>query len=341
MVRPRIRRRNLYATYLGRARRLAREWSRRHPGIEAVLLSGGVARGYADENSEIDLTLFLTPAAYRDWVLRGSSPIPEGDSLWDGIGIDVHFTTIRAADRERWEPLRVWDASRGKVLLDRRGGLRGLLRKKVRVPRDPRALSEDGIATDWYIWLAGNWIDRTDVVAGHHLLNLAFDRFLAGLFAAQGEIPPFDKWRFHLSRSLRRLPPRYEARVREWMAIRGFTSRDIRRRMRAASGLLRWWRDAFPDVAVAVVWRDALRALRRRPVPLSEFRRRFGPTLLVSVPFCLVARVERGKVRLDRETLARVLRGGDPRMHAYQLERLREAVAPRRPSRGGRARTTG
>ncbi len=341
MVRPRIRRRNLYAAYLEKARRLAQEWSRRYPSIEAVLLSGGVSRGYADEASELDLTLFLAPAAYRTWVLQGRSPIPEGDSIWDGTWIDTHLTTLAAARRARWDPLRVWDASQGKVLLDRRGRLRGLLREKVRVARDSRALSENWITTDWYVWLGGNWVDRTDAVAGHHLLNLAFDRFLIGLFSAQGEIPPFDKWRLHLSRSLARLPPRYEARVREWMVVRRFTAEDIARRMRAASALLQWWRRSFPDVAVDVVSRDALRTLRRGPVPLPEFRRRFGPAMLVSVPLRLVTRVERGTVRLDRPALDRVLRDGDPTVHDWQIERFREAVAARRPVRRRRASATG
>lgn len=327
VVHPMIRRRNLHSGYLSRARQLTQEWSRRFPAIEAVLLSGGVSRGYADEESELDLPLYLTPAGYRSWVLEGRSPIPEGDSLWEGTWIDVSLTTIAAEHRRAWEPVSVWDASFGKVLIDRRGRLRRLLREKVRFRGDPVAMSERYLHADWFVWLGGNWIDRTDAVTAHHVVTLAFEDFLSLLFEAQGEIPPYAKWRFHLSRSLRALPPRWESRAKDWMAVKSFTAADVQRRMRAARALLRWWRGSYPTLAAAK-WADALRALRR-PMDLREFRARFGESLLVTIPFCLVARVEGGRVHLDRAALARLLRQGSPKAHPYQVERLRDALGRR------------
>src|SRR3990172_7960509 len=100
MVRPTIRRKNLHRRYFGKARELARAWSRRYRGIEAIMLTGGVARGYADEHSEIDLTVFLSPATYRSWVRLFRSPLVEGDNLVGDTWVDTHLTTI-AIDRER------------------------------------------------------------------------------------------------------------------------------------------------------------------------------------------------------------------------------------------------
>src|SRR2546430_8744189 len=78
MVRPTIRRKNLFLSYLARARTLTRAWTKRYTGIEAVMLTGGVSRGYADEMSELDLTLFLRPATYRLWIERCHRRCPRG-----------------------------------------------------------------------------------------------------------------------------------------------------------------------------------------------------------------------------------------------------------------------
>src|SRR2546425_13012283 len=86
MVRPTIRRKNLFLSYLARARTLTRAWTKRYTGIEAVMLTGGGARGDADEMSELDLTLFLRPATYRLWIERCQSPLPQGDNLLGSWG---------------------------------------------------------------------------------------------------------------------------------------------------------------------------------------------------------------------------------------------------------------
>src|SRR5712691_6236469 len=336
-VRPTIRRRNLYPSYVARARALAREWARQYPTIEAIMLTGGVARGYADENSELDLTLFLTPSGYRDWVLRCQSPIPEGDNLVDGTWVDSHLTTIPAEARARWEPLKIWDASFAKVLVDRRGRLAALLRDKARPSISRWNLNSEAVITEWFVELGIGWIDRTDVVAAHHLLNLAFNQFLGLLFGAQSEILPFGKWQFHLSRSLPKLPAHYERRVREWLMIRSFTARDVRRRAKQAMFFIAWWKDTFRHAWLGSQIRDALRTLRKGPLPLTEFEKRFGTTCLRAFPLRAVVKVEKLRrtwaVRLDKVALQRTLRRGTSGMHSYQLDRLRREVGSKSRAR--------
>src|SRR2546426_358824 len=245
MVRPTIRRKNLFLSYLARARTLTRAWTKRYTGIEAVMLTGGVSRGYADEMSELDLTLFLRPATYRLWIERCQSPLPEGDNL---IG-------------------------------------------------------------SWSVGL---------------------------LFRAQGELMPFDKWTFHLSRSLRFLPPGYEREVRGWLSVRAFTRSDIERRARHAKRVLRWWKATFAEAWLDSRARAAIDRLRRGPMNLTAFDRRIGARELLRFPLRSVAAVERRRegwfVHLDSDRLEQVLRTGIAEMHPYQLDRLRNAVRelPRR-----------
>src|SRR5438128_3758878 len=118
MVRPTIRRKNLFLSYLARARTLTRAWTKSYTGIEAVMLTGGVSRGYADEKSELDLTLFLRPATFRLWVERCQAPLPEGDNLVGNWWVDLAFATIERERKEAWEPLKIWDRSFARILYD-------------------------------------------------------------------------------------------------------------------------------------------------------------------------------------------------------------------------------
>src|SRR5437870_4985303 len=129
MVRPTIRRKNLFLSYLARARTLTRAWTKSYTGIEAVMLTGGVSRGYADEMSELDLTLFLHPATYRLWIERCQSPLPEGDNLIGSWSVDLYYASIARERKEAWSPLKILDRSFARVLYDPRGRLAALLRE--------------------------------------------------------------------------------------------------------------------------------------------------------------------------------------------------------------------
>jgi len=325
-VRPTIRRKNLYRRYLAKAIELARQWSKRYPGMEAMMLTGGVARGYADEHSELDLTVFLGPPTYRSWVLLSRSPLAEGDNLVDGTYVDTHLTTIPVERKRVWGALDLWDASFAKILVDRRGRLAKLLREKIVPSPSSWRLHEEAIEAEWFAELGVDWIDRTDLVAAHHLMNHAFDRFLFLLFEAQGERFPFDKWQMHLSRSLRVLPPRYEAQAREWLSVRSFTARDVRRRARVAGTLMHWWRAAFRNAWRGSKVRDAIVALRSGPISLENFQRRFGEHTRLQFPLRAVTSMkrERGRwvVSLDAHALERAVKGPIPGMLEYQRERL-------------------
>ncbi len=69
----------------------------------------------------------------------------------------------------------------------------------------------------------------------------------------------------NLSWTLRVLPPRYEKQVREWLSVRSFTARDVRRRAWAAGALLGWWKETFRDAWVKSRVHDAIVALRQEP----------------------------------------------------------------------------
>jgi len=113
------------------------------------MLTGGVSRGYADEMSELDLTLFLRPATYRLWIERWQSPLPEGDNLIGSWAVDLYYASIARERKEAWSPLKIWDRSFARVLYDPRRAARrppaekGALQAGAMVP--PRRRGRGGL----------------------------------------------------------------------------------------------------------------------------------------------------------------------------------------------------
>jgi len=81
--RPTVSSPNDYEAYFRQARELAERFTA-CDGVVGVLLTGGVARGYADHFSELDLAVYLARPHFEDWARRGLVPFPEGDSCLDG-----------------------------------------------------------------------------------------------------------------------------------------------------------------------------------------------------------------------------------------------------------------
>src|SRR5262249_48344574 len=85
------------------------------PGVIGIVLSGGLARGYADQRSEIDLTLYLDPATFETWQ-AGQAPIALGISRSDGALFDIAIADIEAETARAWSPVEQWDRSYGQIL---------------------------------------------------------------------------------------------------------------------------------------------------------------------------------------------------------------------------------
>ncbi|MGA9349568.1 MAG: hypothetical protein WBW48_12315 [Anaerolineae bacterium] len=91
---------NKYDAYFRQARRFADRFAG-FEGVVGVLLTGGVARGYADHFSELDLAIYLARPHFEDWARRGLAPFPEGTPAWTAAGT---WTSTTSATRMRWRP---------------------------------------------------------------------------------------------------------------------------------------------------------------------------------------------------------------------------------------------
>ena len=95
-----------------------------------MTLNGGLSRGYADQLSEIDVTIYLTPEAFDAWE-SGKTPIATGICVLNGQLYDIKYVDCVAEAARGWEPVTLWDASYAEILYDSQGHLHQLFASKL------------------------------------------------------------------------------------------------------------------------------------------------------------------------------------------------------------------
>ncbi len=76
--------------------------------VVGILLCGGLARGYGDHLSEIDLTVFLTPGQYAAYK-GGKTPVPLGIAVIDGQLYDIKLVDYEEALAREYSLVELWD----------------------------------------------------------------------------------------------------------------------------------------------------------------------------------------------------------------------------------------
>ena len=99
---------NEYETYFRQAQVFGERFAG-FEGVVGVLLTGGVARGYADHFSELDLAVYLTRFHFEDWTRRGLASFPEGDSCVEGWHVDFDYLCYEDEMAGEWEHVKRWD----------------------------------------------------------------------------------------------------------------------------------------------------------------------------------------------------------------------------------------
>jgi hypothetical protein len=284
------------------------------PGVIGITLNGGMARGYADALSEIDVTLFLSADAYRLWQ-NGRSPIPLGIAVIAGALYDVKIVDFQGEKARDWEADTLWDASYAEILYDPQHVLAALFEEKlVRFPQ-PQDAEGDLFRSWWYFRLAGDiWIQREDVPQGHLMLNQAVVTLVRALFLANREFIPHEKWLLHMSRSLEWKPDAWETRLGEAMSTGDMRLPGLIARQTCIERL---WdeidahiRQGFPGLPVRMMQKtfyDLLRLLAgQEVVSLAEWQSKASLARLNSAPFYGLVTIDQDQLRLDRDRLLQI-----------------------------------
>ena len=271
-------------------------------GVVGVLLTGGVARGYADHFSELDLAVYLTQLHFKDWTRRGLALFPEGDSCVDGWHVDFDYLCYEDEIEAEWEHTKRWDRSYAIILHDPQGLMQEMLaRKAVLTEEEKKSL------TNRHLILYGeyfcnvvvpSWLHRGDPLSAHHCLNVALDSLIKAIFLANDELIPFDKWTLNLSYTLPWTPPNWQGRVEQALLVREVSQADVERRCALIRDLFAECREKLlgPKTegldTIEAHKLAVLRAVRERgAMPAAEFDRRFGLRRAIQSPlFHLLSR---------------------------------------------------
>ena len=296
--------------FLCQARALACRFAA-YEGVVGVLLTGGAARGYADHFSELDLAVYLTRAAFEDWIGRGRAPLPEGDACVDGWHVDIDYFCYEEELEAEWEHGKRWDRSYAVILHDPRACLKEMLaRKAVLDAQEKQDLVRHLLVLygDYFCSLVvPSWLHRGDVMAAHHCLNLALDGLLKIVFLANEELIPFEKWTLNLSYTLAWTPRNWRERAEQALLVQDMSAADVERRRTLISDLFAECRERLVGEGTGALASiearklEVLRTVRQRGgMPASEFDQRFGLRTCLQSPFFHLLRRE---MREDGEWL--------------------------------------
>jgi hypothetical protein len=299
---------NLYGSFVQQAEELANRFSG-YDGVVGVLLTGGVARGYADHFSELDLAIYLKQCRFEEWTFSGWAPFPEGDSLLDGCHVDIDYMCYEQELKEDWEHIKRWDRSYALILYDPEGLVRDLLTLKAVLGEGEKATLVNRhlvLYGDYLIDLVvPSWVHRGDLFAAHHCLNIALDSLVKAVFLANDELIPFEKWSLNLSYTLEWVPKDWRKWIEQALLVKKVSKEDVDRRRVLLSRLFAECKARlFGPAAEGLAPIEArklriLDAVRERgSMPATEFDERFGLRMCIQSPFFFLLRRED---RDDRE----------------------------------------
>jgi len=222
-------------------------------GVTGIVFIGGLARGFADKFSDLDIIVFL---GRRDEQLRTRIyRLGLDEERRCGIEIDLEIHFLEDFRRWRWDEADKWEFSRAKIAFDPEGEIKKLFGEKLRLPKD-FWIERIAVCAEYLKWyccpprenvgtIAEAWIERGDLVAAHYCLNYAIDLLLRLTFALNKEYLPAPKWRMFHSYSLKWLPENYKKLIREAMKSKDFSVRDLSRRLKAIREM---WRKIVPKI---------------------------------------------------------------------------------------------
>lgn len=306
------------------------EFFQKIDGVIGITLNGGMARGYADHLSEIDITLYLDSHQFNK-VELGKAPITIGITKIKDVLYDIKVLDYNMENNRSWNDVDLWDNSYAKILYDPYGKVKNLFRDKL-----SKTITIDRVESIlfdcwWHFKLAGDiWIYRDDALQGHMLLNKAVVALVKALFIINKEYIPHEKWLIHMSRTLNWLPNDWETKLNSAMSTGDLTIESLIIRQKAISDLYNevdmYLVDIYyPDLPVKVMQRTFYELLtdlyNKKSISIDEWKSKASLNILNKDPFRQVIRISGNFIILDQEKLLCLTLN---EMYAWQYEIVEE-----------------
>ncbi|MDY6765008.1 MAG: DUF4037 domain-containing protein [Halobacteria archaeon] len=217
-------------------------------GVVGVLLTGSVAAGYADENSDIDFILVVDSETYED-LEEG------GDMRREGEYIQYELKTLEEIENKLkgWrDEISLWVYSQSRVLHDPTGEVSELLSKYDEYPED---VWKDRLFDYWFHatgdapYNSGQAIRRGDLVTASLYQIRGMEYYTALAFILNKSFVPYRKWRMKAIEDLPDIPDDHVSRVRKVVAS-GVTVEEIEDNQEAINKVMGYFEERLLETGV-------------------------------------------------------------------------------------------
>jgi predicted nucleotidyltransferase len=202
-----------------------------------VVFLGGLARGYFDADSDIDIAFFED---------KGPDRVRIRTEIVEGFELQTFVADFEREASAEWDMSKRWAYSSRILHHDREGRTENLLRLKVPLRAEERRwLMISGITlSEWYCnRLPDVWIRRGDILSSHHMFNEGLNRFLSAAFALNEELVPDHKWLLWRAARLKIAPSGFGDRLGEILLMREASLPELERRRSVFMSL---WNEMLP-----------------------------------------------------------------------------------------------
>jgi len=171
-------------------------------GVVGVLATGGIARGYCDDISDLDLVVFTEDERTDDI----ASYIAIGMLMHKNISLDTPVESYRTAleadvPSEYWSQVVRWDREQAIVLADSEGRIAKLLANKIVFPESERKeLLEKyrGLVEEYLLYNVDMWSKRGTLANLADTIITGTKHLICWLYAKNGRFQPYlPKWLFY------------------------------------------------------------------------------------------------------------------------------------------------
>jgi predicted nucleotidyltransferase len=222
-------------------------------GVAGIIFVGGLARGFADKYSDVDVIVFL---GKNDGELKKRVRKVESDEAKRScLDIDLEIHNLVDFRKRKLDEVFLWDLSKAEIAFDPDGDISKLLKAKFHVPGSfwLKRLAVYAEYMKWYCCprkesvesIAEMWIDRGDSTSAHYCTNYTVDLLVNTLFALNKEFLPAPKWRIFYSYELKWLPKHYERFVKEAIEVKDLSKHSLVQRIDV---LKQMWNETMPKI---------------------------------------------------------------------------------------------
>ena len=213
----------------------------RHKSVVGALFIGGIARGFADKYSDVDILLFLDHEDAAICPLVRS--LAEESENRFSLETDIEVHVLEEYIQQDWDEYLKSDMSKSVVAFDRHGRLSELLKKKLEVAEEGWQLriAKLMIYISWYCFpekervpsMIDLWSDRGNPASAQYAVSYTLESIVELLYVLNRCFLPAPKWRIYNISQLTWLPKNYADALTDAMLIREISVEDARRRARA------------------------------------------------------------------------------------------------------------